>query len=50
VDDFAGGTAAAVTQAFLPDADITTTGWTSTPLWSKLNDSSDATVVTATLA
>lgn len=31
-----------------PDADITTTGWTTTPLWSKLNDASDATLITAT--
>lgn len=32
----------------LPDADVTTTGWTTTPLFSKLNDASDATVVQAT--
>ena len=37
-------------QIILPDADTTTTGWTSTPLHSKLADSSDATVITATLA
>lgn len=32
----------------LPDADVTTTGWTSTPLYSKVNDASDATVIQAT--
>lgn len=32
----------------LPDADVTTTGWTTTPLFSKVNDSSDATVIQAT--
>lgn len=32
----------------LPDADITTTGWSTAPLYSKLNDASDATVITAT--
>lgn len=32
----------------LPDADVTTTGWTTTPLYSKVNDSSDATVIQAT--
>lgn len=37
-------------QVMRPDADTTTTGWTATPLYSKLNDESDATVVTATLA
>jgi len=34
-----------------PDGDITTTGWTPTPLWSKVDDdpaSPDATVITAT--
>lgn len=32
-----------------PDADTTTTGWTSTPLWSKIEESSpDGTVITAT--
>ena len=36
-------------QEFLPDADTVTTGWTATPLHSKLSDGSDATVVTATL-
>jgi hypothetical protein len=35
-------------QTILPDADVTTTGWTATPLHSKLADSSDATVITAT--
>lgn len=32
----------------LPDADVTTTGWTSTPLYSKINDGSDGTVIQAT--
>jgi len=32
----------------LPDADVTTTGWTTTPLFSKINDASDATVIQAT--
>ena len=35
-------------QTLVPDADITTTGWTTSPLWSKLADSSDVTIVTAT--
>ena len=33
-----------------PDADTTTTGWTTTPLFSKINDDSDSTFITATLA
>lgn len=37
-------------QTLLPDADVTTTGWTTAPLYSKLNDSSDATIITATAA
>jgi hypothetical protein len=32
----------------LPDADVVTTGWATAPLYSKLNDGSDATVITAT--
>lgn len=32
----------------LPDADVVTTGWTATPLFSKVNDASDATVIQAT--
>lgn len=40
---------AAATQQLRPDADTTTTGWTSTPLFSKINESSaDGTVITAT--
>ena len=31
-----------------PDTDIATTGWTTAPIYSKINDSSDATVVQAT--
>lgn len=37
-------------QVILPDADLATTGWTTAPLFSKINDSSDATVVTGALA
>lgn len=49
VDDFGGGTYVAVTlDDCLPDADVTTTGWTATPLFSKVNDASDATIMTAT--
>ncbi len=44
--DWIGPTA--TSQIILPDADTTTTGWTSTPLWSKVNDASDATVITST--
>jgi hypothetical protein len=32
----------------LPDADVTTTGWSTAPLFSKVNDASDATVIQAT--
>ncbi len=46
-NNFGGG---ALGQVVLPDADVTTTGWTTAPLFSKVNDSSDATVVTATAA
>jgi hypothetical protein len=35
-------------QQIRPDADITTTGWTTAPLWSKVNDSSDSTVISST--
>lgn len=44
------GPATTVPQLFLPDADLATTGWTTTPLFSKLNDSSDSTVVSGTAA
>lgn len=38
-----------VSQAIRPDADVTTTGWTTTPLWSKIEEeSADGTVITAT--
>jgi len=40
--------AAVEMQQIRPDADVTTTGWTITPLFSKINDESDATVITAT--
>lgn len=43
------GTGAAP-QQLRPDADTTTTGWSTAPLYSKINDESDATVITATLA
>lgn len=36
-------------QEIAPDADVTTTGWTTTPLFSKVNDESDATLITAAL-
>lgn len=40
-----------VGQKVRPDADTTTTGWTSTPLFSKINEASpDGTVITATAA
>jgi len=36
-------------QTLRPDADITTSGWTTTPLFSKINEASaDGTVITAT--
>lgn len=44
-DDFGGGT---LGQVLLPDADVAAGGWATAPLFSKLNDSSDATVITAT--
>lgn len=37
-----------VLDTCLPDADVTTTGWSTAPLFSKVNDASDATVITAT--
>lgn len=38
------------TQLILPDADVTTTGWSTAPLWSKIDDGAtpDATVISAT--
>jgi concanavalin A-like lectin/glucanase superfamily protein len=39
---------AAFGQTLLPDADTADGGWTTTPLFSKVNDSSDATIITAT--
>jgi hypothetical protein len=46
------GLGASVTvQIVYPDADVTTTGWTTTPLWSKIDDdpaSPDGTVISAT--
>jgi hypothetical protein len=36
-------------QTVDPDADVDAAGWGATPLWSKINDGSDATVVTDTL-
>lgn len=38
----------AVGQTLLPDADVAEGGWTTAPLFSKVNDSSDATIITAT--
>lgn len=37
-------------QTLLPDADLATTGWATAPLFSKVADSSDATLITATAA
>lgn len=49
MDDFGGGAYTAVTlDDVLPDADVVTTGWTTAPLYSKINDSSDATIMQAT--
>lgn len=42
--------ASASGQILLPDADLATSGWTTAPLFSKVNDSSDATIITATAA
>ena len=39
-----------VTQILRPDADTAAASWGTTPLWSKINDSSDATVISDTLA
>jgi hypothetical protein len=41
---------AAFGQLLLPDADVAAGGWTTSPLFSKVNDSSDATIITATAA
>lgn len=46
-DDAGGGVSA---QVILPDADVATTGWATAPLYSKVNDTSDATVISATAA
>lgn len=35
-------------QVLLPDADLAAGGWTTSPLFSKVNDASDATIITAT--
>lgn len=35
-------------QILLPDADLAEGGWTTAPLFSKINDSSDASIITAT--
>lgn len=49
LDDFGGGTINTLTlDNCLPDADVVTTGWTTAPLFSKVNDTSDATVIQAT--
>lgn len=50
-DDFEAGDQGGVTlQEFRPDADVTTTGWATTPLWSKVEEdpASDADFVTST--
>lgn len=43
-----GPTSAVTLDSCLPDADVVTTGWTTAPLFSKVNDASDATVIQAT--
>jgi len=43
-DTWEGGT---VTQVLLADADLAAGGWTTSPLFSKVNDGSDATIITA---
>lgn len=48
VSDWLGAPASLTLDSCLPDADITTTGWTTAPLFSKVNDASDATVIQAT--
>lgn len=48
VDSFSLGVPSATLDNCLPDADVTTTGWTTTPLFSKVNDASDATVIQST--
>lgn len=45
-----GVSAGGASQVILPDADTTTTGWTTTPLFSKINDASDGTVITGALS
>jgi hypothetical protein len=47
-DDFTYEDTGILLESVLPDADITTTGWSTAPLFSKINDDSDATVITAT--
>lgn len=37
-------------QFLRPDADLATTGWSTAPLFSKINDQSDATVITGALS
>jgi hypothetical protein len=49
VSAFVAYKAAAATQQIRPDADIVTTGWSTAPLFSKVNESSPGgTVITAT--
>jgi hypothetical protein len=40
--------ASMTSQVIVPDADTAAGGWTTTPLFSKINDSSDATIITST--
>lgn len=53
-DDYRGAivvykaTAAVALDNCLPDADVVATGWSTAPLFSKVNDGSDATVIQAT--
>jgi len=39
---FVGPQCAATTEDLYPSSDVNTSGWSSTPLWSKLDDQSDA--------
>lgn len=47
---FGVGPPPAPSQTMRPDADLASAGWSTAPLFSKLNDQSDATVITAPLS
>lgn len=46
--DWLGEPSGLTLDSCLPDADVVTTGWSTAPLFSKVNDASDATVIQAT--